>query len=110
MGKYVALLRGINVGGKNSLPMAELARMFEVAGCKGVRHYIQSGNILFNASSALATRLPRIVAAAIVERFGFSAPLQLRSQAQLAAAVARNPFISPGCEEKELFIMFLASK
>src|SRR4051812_37218051 len=53
---HVALLRGINVGGKHSLPMVDLARMFEDAGCTRVRTYIQSGNVVFAASAALARR------------------------------------------------------
>ncbi|MFI5289844.1 MAG: DUF1697 domain-containing protein, partial [Polyangia bacterium] len=47
----VALLRGINVGGKNALPMRELVGLFEEAGCSNVRTYIQSGNVLFTASA-----------------------------------------------------------
>src|ERR1700710_242567 len=44
---YVALLRGVNVGGKNKLPMSDLAGLFAAAGCEAVRTYIQSGNVLF---------------------------------------------------------------
>ena len=47
--KHVALLRGINVGGKNVLPMKDLAEMFADAGCTNVRTYIQSGNVIFEA-------------------------------------------------------------
>ena len=46
---HVALLRGINVGGKNPLPMKDLAQMFAGAGCANVRTYIQSGNVIFEA-------------------------------------------------------------
>lgn len=47
---HIALLRGINVGGKNKLPMAQLVQLFEAAGAQGVRTYIQSGNVVFRAS------------------------------------------------------------
>jgi uncharacterized protein (DUF1697 family) len=51
--KHVALLRGVNVGGKNKLPMKELAELFEVAGCSDVATYIQSGNVIFCAKTVL---------------------------------------------------------
>ena len=57
-GANVALLRGINVGGKNKLPMADLAAMFREAGCDDVRTYIQSGNVVFRAGPALAGDIP----------------------------------------------------
>lgn len=59
--QYVALLRAINVGGTAKLPMADLRRMFEAAGCDDVRTYIQSGNVVFRATATLARTLgPRI--------------------------------------------------
>ena len=58
---YLALLRGINVGGKNSIRMLDLAAIFAEAGCKDVRTYIQSGNVLFNATPALAKKLPALI-------------------------------------------------
>ena len=54
----IALLRGINVGGKNRLPMKDLAAMFVDAGCDDVRTYIQSGNVLFRTDPTLARRHP----------------------------------------------------
>lgn len=109
-GTHVALLRGINVGGKNRMPMAELKRLFEDAGCRDVRHYIQSGNIVLNADARLARRLAGQVGDAIVERFGFAAPLQLRSRAQLRAVVANNPFATRDHSARNLFVMFLANQ
>ena len=52
MPAYVVLLRGINVGGKNKLPMTELARLFAELGCGAVTTYIQSGNVLFEAAES----------------------------------------------------------
>ena len=60
---YVALLRGINVGGKNMLPMKDLIAMFEAAKCDNVRAYIQSGNILFQGTQKIADGLPKKIAA-----------------------------------------------
>jgi len=89
---YIALLRGINVGGKNSLPMSALAAMFTAAGALNVRTYIQSGNVVFAASPALAGKIPRLIRDAITKRCGFDVPVVLRSADEWADAVKRNPF------------------
>src|SRR5258708_4824765 len=57
---YVALLRGINVGGNNKLPMADLRAMFVEAGCEDVRTYIQSGNVMFSATPDLAATIASV--------------------------------------------------
>ena len=59
--KYLALLRGINVGGKNMLPMKDLAAMFSKAGCTQIQTYIQSGNVIFSVADEIATTIcPKI--------------------------------------------------
>lgn len=88
--RYVALLRGINVGGRNKVPMAELRAAFEGAGHTDVSTYIQSGNVLFRSSA------PRAAIEADVERMlerhlGFPIVVVVRSHAQLRAVVARAP-------------------
>ena len=60
--KYVALLRGINVGGKNMLPMKDLTALFGAAGAENVQTYIQSGNVIFEASASVAAELPDLIA------------------------------------------------
>jgi len=100
----VALLRGVNVGGKNRLPMAPLAAMFEAAGCRNVRTYIQSGNVVFEAAPrGLAARIE----AAILKDFGFAAPVTLRTRGEFEAVVRGNPFL-PGADESHLYVGFLA--
>lgn len=106
---HVALLRGVNVGGKNLLPMPELAALFEEAGCAGVRTYIQSGNVLFAAPAALARRLPERIAARIQERRGLRVPVILRSAAELRRITSANPFLRPGADPRFLHVAFLAS-
>lgn len=108
--KYAALLRGINVGGKNKLPMKELAALFTAAGYQNVETYIQSGNVVFEAPAALAKRLPERIREAIAERFGFHVPLTVRSGGELAKVVAGNPFLAQGAAEKELHVYFLADE
>lgn len=106
-GTHVALLRGINVGGKNMLPMKDLAAMFADAGCTDVRTYIQSGNVVYAASAAVARKVPTLVEAAIAKRFGFAAPIQTRSVEELRAVVAGNPLLSKH-DPDVLHVIFLA--
>jgi uncharacterized protein (DUF1697 family) len=105
---HVALLRGINVGGKNILPMKDLAAMFVAAGCTGVRTYIQSGNVVFSAPPVLARKVPEQVTKAIEKRFGYRVPVIVRTSDELARAIRENPFLKPGEDEKPLNIYFLA--
>ncbi len=105
---HVALMRGINVGGKNKLPMKDLAELFAGAGCGDVRTYIQSGNVLFSAPRGVLTKLPGLVAARIAERFGYRTPVVLRTADELAETIANNSFLTAGAAEETLHVMFLA--
>ncbi|MES1257444.1 MAG: DUF1697 domain-containing protein [Acidobacteriota bacterium] len=109
-GATVALLRGVNVGGKNILPMKELCGMFADAGCVDVKNYIQSGNVIFRAEPNLLPTLSATIGARIADRFGFHAPVVLRSHEDLAATIRDNPFIRRGESEEFLHVMFLADK
>jgi uncharacterized protein (DUF1697 family) len=107
-GTHVALLRGINVGGKNKLPMKELAALFEAAGCRAVRTYIQSGNVVFVAPPAAARRLPLQISTAIEKRYGYRVPVVLRTAEELQAVAAGNPFLRAGADPVTLHVAFLA--
>jgi uncharacterized protein (DUF1697 family) len=103
---HVALLRGVNLGGKNCVPMKELAEIFANAGCADVRTYIQSGNVVFRATRALAESLPPRITEQIAKRFGCQIPVVLRTAEQLAAAVRNNPFRE--VPQEALHVYFLA--
>jgi uncharacterized protein (DUF1697 family) len=105
---YIALLRGVNVGGKNLLPMPALVEIFAKCGCAEVRSYIQSGNIVFSASAACARELPTIVAGEMQKRFDIRPPIILRTAQALAAAAAENPFLAAGAESDFLHVGCLA--
>lgn len=107
---YVALLRGINVGGKNKLPMKELVEIFERIGCSGVRTYIQSGNVIYSAPRKLVPAVPRSVADAIAERLGHEVPVVTRSAAELSDVAKNNPLLGPGVDPHLLHVAFLASR
>lgn len=105
---HVALLRGINVGGKNMLPMKNLAEMFTEAGCTDVRTYIQSGNVVFDAIPSLVEKIPARITNRIEERFGLRVPVILRTAGEMSATTRNNPFITTGADEKLLYVFFLA--
>lgn len=107
---HVALLRGVNVGGKNKLPMKELAAMFAETGCGEVRTYIQSGNVVFRAGEALARRVPVGIAGAISERFGLQVPVVTRTVDEMRAVVRHNPFLRAGADANTLHVAFLAER
>ncbi len=88
----VALFRGINVGGKNKLPMRDLVRLFTGLGCTDVSTYIQSGNVLFRAAPVLARSIPEGMAKLVAERFGIKTSVTLRDSEQVCDIVACNPF------------------
>jgi uncharacterized protein (DUF1697 family) len=106
--KHVALLRGINVGGKNIVPMKDLAKMFADAKCSDVRTYIQSGNVIFEAPPG-APGVAAKITAAIAKRFGFRIPVVVRTSRQMLQTIRNNPFLAAGHDEKTLYVYFLAN-
>jgi len=105
---YLALLRGINVGGRNKLPMNELRDLFVAAGCRDVRTYIQSGNVIFRVDPHVVASLPSVMTTHIAERFGYRVPLVIRTAAQIGDVIERNPFVAEGVAAETLHILFLA--
>jgi len=89
--RYVALLRGINVGGANKLSMADLKRAFEDAGMTEVSTYINSGNVLFTADREDRQRLTDELQEVILARSGVIADVQLRTLAEMAAVAHAIP-------------------
>ncbi|MDC0670135.1 DUF1697 domain-containing protein [Nannocystis radixulma] len=90
MATFIALLRGINVGGHRKLPMAELRGLCGELGFAGVQTYIQSGNVVFAADGPTA-RHEAALEQGIVRVFGFQVDVVVRTAAQWAAVVAGNP-------------------
>jgi uncharacterized protein (DUF1697 family) len=92
MPSHLALLRGINVGGRNKVPMAELREVVTGLGHTGVSTYIQTGNVLFDASGAGTAKLAAELEAAIEDRFGIWASVVVLTKQELAGVLAANPF------------------
>ena len=109
MTTYVILLRGINVGGKNKVPMAKLKQFAEEQGFDKVVTYIQSGNVVFTASgSADDTALADDLEKAIADELGVTCRVVVLTSAELARTVADNPF--PGePDPKRLHAIFLTA-
>ena len=109
MGRNIALLRGINVGGRTSIPMAELRALCESLGWKEVQTYIQSGNIVFEAKGAAAT-LEAQLEEAVERRFGIATPVLVRSAKQWHALVAANPFPEAAEAEPNRLMLSLSKR
>ncbi len=91
MSRYIALLRGINVGGKNLIKMADLAACFQDLGFTDVRTYIQSGNVLFSADETDRSRLAGLLEEALSKAFQYDASVVLRSAEELQDIVSNAP-------------------
>lgn len=91
MNQYVALLRGINVGGKNLIKMAGLRVCFEDLGLDAVATYIQSGNVLFTSGESASTKLNLRIEKALARKFNYKASVVLRSRTQLQKVVTSAP-------------------
>jgi uncharacterized protein (DUF1697 family) len=88
---YVALLRGINVGGKNLIKMPALKACFEANAFEDVATYIQSGNVLFASPETRAGELTQRIEAMLAESFGYQATVVVRTRRQMRAVVGRAP-------------------
>ncbi len=107
MKTYIALLRGINVGGHNRLPMKALAALMEGIGAQGIRTYIQSGNAVFQNAETDHAKLSRQLAAAIRRCRGFEPHVLILGVDELNQAIAGNPFPEAAADPAALHLAFL---
>ncbi|MEO2078572.1 MAG: DUF1697 domain-containing protein [Bacillus sp. (in: firmicutes)] len=107
---YIALLRGINVGGHNIIKMADLRQLLEKMGLQKVKTYIQSGNVLFDAEQD-ATLLTQQVEEEIKNTFGFPVPVILRTAEELEQIIKNCPYSIDSLNEGEsVQLAFLADE
>jgi uncharacterized protein (DUF1697 family) len=109
MARRILLLRGINLGARNRIPMPELRELLETAGYDNVRTYVQSGNVVLDSrksASSLVTETERLIA----DRFGLEIPVIARTDDELAAVVARNPLADVATNPKRFQVSFLDRK
>jgi uncharacterized protein (DUF1697 family) len=107
MTKYVALFRGINVGGKNILPMKELRELLAGLDCENVVTYIQSGNAVFTSASNGAD-LSASIAGAVKDRFGFEPQVLVLAADRFREVAAANPYQDVESDAKFVHMFFLA--
>lgn len=110
MNTWIALLRGVNVVGKNKLPMKEFAAALEDAGFKSTRTYIQSGNVIFRNGRSTARTLSARIEKLVLQQFGFAPRVIVITAAELAAAIRGNPFAEGQRNHKCLHLYFLSEK
>ena len=107
--KYVAFLRGINVGGKTSMKMEELRKVFAALGFANVKTYIQSGNVVFETEEQDEAKLTAKIESAIEANF-FKTPVMIRSIEEIRDAFENNPFDGEAFEDKLFHLIFLSEK
>lgn len=103
----VALLRGINVGGSTTLPMAQLRDVVSACGHEQVRTHIQSGNVVFTTSARSTTRVARELEEAIAASATVKPAVTVRTREELADVVAPNPFLARGEHAAHQHVLFL---
>jgi uncharacterized protein (DUF1697 family) len=108
MPTYVALLRGINVGGRNLVAMSDLRELFETLGFAGAKSLLQSGNVVFKSDRLTGAKLEKLLERETAARLGVAAGFVVRSAAEIQQVVVDNPFpkeakVDPG----HLVVMFL---
>lgn len=109
MTRWIALFRGINVGGKNLLPMATLSRYLEAIQLTNIKTYIQSGNVVFDSKSKNAKSIQKAIIGKIDEEHSFCPQLLLLRNDELQMAIMRNPFPKAVSEPQTLHLFFLES-
>ena len=109
MKTYIALFRGINVGGKNSLPMKELIVLLENIGALKIRTYIQSGNAVFQFAENDSSQLSEQITFEVNKRHGFEPHVLILEPEEIIRALTKNPFTDAETDPTSLHLGFLAS-
>lgn len=109
MQAFVALLRGINVGGRNKLPMKDLVALIEGMSLENVRAYIQSGNVVFQAPEKRDPALAIKIGDAIVARCGFRPELIILDKTSVDTAISENPFSEAYADPTSVHLTFLSA-
>lgn len=105
---YVALLRGINVGGNNKIKMADLKLVLTQLGLSSVRTYIQSGNVIFDVEESSKSQLEHLIANGIKEHFKIDVPVIVKTREELVVIIENNPFTdSNDLESNKVYFVML---
>lgn len=107
MTKYVAFLRGINVGGKNKIKMEILREMFAALGFENVKTYINSGNVIFETAEADDKKLAAKIEKAIEKEFSLNIRVMVRTIDEIEDIIKNNPFDGQFTSDRDLHVLFL---
>ncbi|PWU43435.1 hypothetical protein DLE60_24325 [Micromonospora globispora] len=110
MSRYVALLRGINVGTATRIAMADLRRLVTDLGHEDVKTYLQSGNVVFTSTATDTAKLARGIERAIADELGMTVPVLVRSGAELAEVMAASPYAKKQDDPARLLVAFLSAE
>src|SRR3982751_5190732 len=105
--RYIALLRGINLGGANMMKMDDLKAVFSELGFENVRSYINSGNLAFDAAKISETTLINKIEDAVEVRFGRRVHVMVREQKDIERILKTNPFHGQYDSHKQMHVLFL---
>jgi uncharacterized protein (DUF1697 family) len=109
MERYIAILRGINVGGKKKIRMAELKAHLSECALKNIATYNQSGNVIFDHEAAHSRDIAEQIEAIILKHYGFHVPTIVITARELSDILAKNPFVNDRQEEpRRLHVTFLS--
>jgi uncharacterized protein (DUF1697 family) len=106
---YVALLRGINVGGHKAVKMDQLRNAFEALGFEDVTTYVQSGNVVFNAFTKASENLSKKIEEKVLREFDISVPVTVKTAGEVNDVIRNNPFLQEkGIDLSKLHVTFLS--
>ena len=106
---FVALLRGINLGGHKIVKMDPLRKMFEELGFEDVKTYIQSGNVVFKAPAQTPEKLAKGIEEKIFRQFGFPVPVIVKTAGEIGEVICNNPLLKEkGIDLSKLHVTFLS--
>lgn len=109
--RYVALLRGINVGGNKKVPMADLKKLLEKSGYLNVKTLLASGNVLLETQETSVLALRKKLESLLEQKFGFTVPVIIRTLDQIRAIIQLDPFKKISVRpETRLYVTFLSEK
>lgn len=108
MNTKIAILRGINVGGKRKILMADLKELADTLGYRNIQTYIQSGNLIFELDEKIENKeIAKNIELAIEKKFGLEVPVIVLSKDDIESAIAKNPFYKADADINKLHLTFL---
>ncbi len=106
--KYITLLRGINVSGKNTINMADLRQLYQDLELKNVKSYIQTGNVVFETQETSKNKIIENIKTAVFQKYKYDIQIIIREQTEFASILTKNPFLIENTDDlKKIYVAFL---